>query len=40
MDNDSEQKIEFRLDSSKKKFDLSSVNKYKSLKEELNKKIS
>ncbi|UUC40534.1 prephenate dehydratase [Clostridioides difficile] len=38
MDNDSEQKIEFRLDSSKKKFDLSSVNKYKSLKEELNKK--
>ncbi|VIG04529.1 bifunctional P-protein, chorismate mutase/prephenate dehydratase [Clostridioides difficile] len=38
MDNDSEQKIEFRLDSSKKKFDLSSVNKYKSLKDELNKK--
>lgn len=38
MDNDSEQKIEFRLDSSKKKFDLSSVNNYKSLKEELNKK--
>ncbi|HAU5069144.1 TPA: prephenate dehydratase [Clostridioides difficile] len=38
MDNESEQKIEFRLDSSKKKFDLSSVNKYKSLKDELNKK--
>ncbi len=40
MDNGSEQKIEFCLDSSNKKFDLSNVNKYKSLKYELNKKIS
>ncbi|EQG75362.1 bifunctional P-, chorismate mutase/prephenate dehydratase domain protein [Clostridioides difficile DA00165] len=40
IDNDGEQKIEFSLDSSNKKFDLSNVNRYKSLKDELNKKIS
>lgn len=39
IDNDGEQKIEFSLDSSNKKFDLSNVNKYKSLKDELNKNI-
>ncbi|WP_131005547.1 chorismate mutase, partial [Clostridioides difficile] len=38
IDNDGEQKIEFSLDSSNKNFDLSNVNKYKSLKDELNKK--
>ena len=38
IDNDGEQKIEFSLDSSNKKFDLSNVNRYKSLKDELNKK--
>lgn len=39
IDNDGEQKIEFSLDSSNKKFDLSNVNRYKSLKDELNKNI-
>ncbi|MCC0629374.1 MULTISPECIES: prephenate dehydratase [unclassified Clostridioides] len=38
MGNDSEQKIEYSLDSSNKKFDLSNIDKYKSLKCELNKK--